>query len=87
MISVWKRKEDSHLGIRGVQHYSWGLSLVPHHSPKYCQDLTQTLHERRQVDCTWLLCLLDFHRLQQQAWTLEAERLRFESRLCHLPVV
>lgn len=29
-----------------------------------------------QVDCTWLLCLLDFHRLQKQAWTLEAEDLQ-----------
>lgn len=67
MISVWRRKEYSHLGIQGLQLCSWGLMLVPHYSPSVVKTPLMLCMKDVQVDRTWLLCLLDFHRLQQQA--------------------
>lgn len=87
MISVWRRKEYSHLGNQEVQHCSCGLTLVPYYSPSIVKPPLTLCLKGFQDGCTWLLCLLDFHRLQQQAWTLETESLRFDSQLCDLEQV
>lgn len=49
--------------------------VVSHYSPSVVKVPLILCLRGIQVDGTWLLCLLHFHRLQQQAWTLEAEDL------------
>lgn len=52
--------------------YSRGPALLL--GPPYLPSSVILCMKGFQVDCTWLLCLLDCHRLQQEAWTLEAGR-------------
>lgn len=79
----------SHLGIQGVQSYSWGLALILYYSPSFVKIPLILCVKGCQVDCTShrLTVTVDFHRLQQQVWTQKAERSGFEStvwQLCDL---
>lgn len=53
IISVWRRKENSHLGIHRVQ--SWGLRLAPHHPLIFVRIALILCVKDFQVDPTWLL--------------------------------
>ena len=63
MISVWRRKENSHLSIQGAQSYSWGLTLV---APNTLQVWSDFYSSSVYKTSRFLAPLLDVHRLQWQ---------------------